>query len=355
MAKPTFASDESYGALLDGLKAQIRTAQVKAVLAVNRELVLLYWQIGREILTRQQAQGWGGKVIDRLSKDLKQEFPEVQGFGARNLKYMRAFADAYPELEVVQQLAAQIPWGHNCLLLDKIKPPTERQWYMQQTIANGWSRNGLALQIESGLYGKQGNAITNFEHTLPSQQSDLARQLIKDPYNFDFLTLSQDAQEREIERGLVDRIRNFLLELGVGFAFMGSQYAIAVDGKDYWLDLLFYHARLHCYVVIDLQMGEFEPEFSGKMNFYVSAVDAYLRTKDDNPTIGIILCRSKQKTTVEFALQGLQKPIGVSTYQLGQDMPEALKDNLPTSEQLEQEMDSAVAALDIAAAPSQPA
>ncbi|NJN21520.1 MAG: DUF1016 domain-containing protein [Leptolyngbya sp. RL_3_1] len=340
-----FSSEDSYAALLDGLKTQIRSAQVKAALAVNQELVQLYWQIGREILTRQQTQGWGGKVIDRLAKDLKREFPDMQGFGSRNLKYMRAFAAAYPETEFVQQLAAQIPWGHNCLLLDKIKDPTERRWYMQQTIANGWSRNGLALQIEGGRYGNQGNAITNFEHTLPSHQSDLAQQLIKDPYNFDFLTLGQDAQEREIERGLVDRIRDFLLELGVGFAFMGSQYEITVDGKDYRIDLLFYHARLHCYVVIDLQMGEFEPEFSGRMNFYVSAVDAYLRSGGDSPTIGIILCRSKQKTTVEFALQGLQKPIGVSTYQLNQNLPDAFKTNLPTPEQLEREMDAAIAAL----------
>ena len=348
MAKPAvlFSGDENYGALLDGLKAQIRKSQVKAALAVNQELVLLYWQIGSEILTRQQAQGWGGKVIDRLAKDLKQEFPDMQGFGSRNLKYMRAFADAYPELEFVQQLAAQIPWGHNCLLLDKLKDPVERRWYMQQTVTHGWSRNGLALQIEGGRYGKEGNAITNFEHTLPASQSDLAQQLIKDPYNFDFLTLSQDFQEREIERGLVDRIRDFLLELGGGFAFMGSQYAIAVDDKEYRLDLLFYHARLHCYVVIDLQMGEFEPAFSGQMNFYVSAVDAYLRTEGDSPTIGIILCRSKQKTTVEFALQGLQKPIGVSTYQLSQDLPDPLKTNLPTSEQLEREVEAAISALE---------
>lgn len=337
-----FPNDENYLALLDGLKTRIRSAQIRAALAVNKELILLYWQIGREILTRQEKEGWGSKVITRLAQDLKREFPDIKGFSRSNLMYMRAFADAYPDEQFVHQAGGQIPWKHNCVLLDKVKDPQARLWYIHQTITNGWSRNVLILQIESNLYTRQGGAVTNFDRTLPSLQSDLAQSLIKDPYNFDFLTLSQNFQERELERALVDRIRDFLLELGVGFAFIGSQYPIVVDDKEYRLDLLFYHARLHCYVVIDLKMGEFEPEFSGKMNFYVSAVDNYLRTEGDHRTIGIILCRTKRRTTVEFALQDVEKPIGVSTYRLNETLPESLKGSLPTAEQLETELETAL-------------
>lgn len=341
--QPSLLPDEdNYFALLNGLKNRIRSAQIKAALAVNRELVLLYWHIGREILQRQREQGWGSKVIPRLAKDLKREFPDMKGFSRTNLLYMRAFADAWPDEKFVQELLGQITWYHNLGLLDKLNQREERLWYARETIANGWSRNVMVMQIESGLYHRQGGAITNFARTLPPPQSDLAHQLVKDPYNFDFLTLGRDAQERELERGLVEHIRDFLLELGVGFAFIGNQYPIVVDDKEYRLDLLFYHARLHCYVVIDLKMGEFEPEFSGKMNFYVSAVDNYLRSEEDNRTIGIILCRSKRKTTVEFALQDVQKPIGVSTYRLQHDLPEALQKSLPTPEQLEMELESAI-------------
>ncbi|WP_346294317.1 PDDEXK nuclease domain-containing protein [Sphaerothrix gracilis] len=341
--QPSLLPDEdNYFALLNGLKNRIRSAQIKAALAVNRELVLLYWHIGREILQRQREQGWGSKVIPRLAKDLKREFPDMKGFSRTNLLYMRAFADAWPDEKFVQELLGQITWYHNLGLLDKLNQREERLWYARETIANGWSRNVMVMQIESGLYRRQGGAITNFDRTLPPPQSDLAHQLVKDPYNFDFLTLGRDAQERELERGLVEHIRDFLLELGVGFAFIGNQYPIVVDDKEYRLDLLFYHARLHCYVVIDLKMGEFEPEFSGKMNFYVSAVDNYLRSAEDNRTIGIILCRSKRKTTVEFALQDVQKPIGVSTYRLQHDLPEALQKSLPTPEQLEMELESAI-------------
>ncbi|MBE7380477.1 MAG: DUF1016 family protein [Leptolyngbya sp. SIO1E4] len=341
-----FPDEENYFALLNDLKSRIRSAQIKAALAVNKELILLYWQIGQEILTRQETEGWGSKVIERLAKDLKREFPDITGFSTRNLKYMRSFAGAYPDEALVQRCVAQLPWRHNIALLSKLKEPEVRFWYAQKAIEYGWSRDILVMQIESNLFGRQGGAITNFASTLPSPQSDLAQQLIKDPYNFDFLTISKDAQERELERGLVDRIRDFLLELGVGFAFIGNQYPIVVDDKEYRMDLLFYHARLHCYVVIDLKMGEFEPEFSGKMNFYVSAVDNYLCTEGDNRTIGIILCRSKQRTTVEFALQDLQKPIGVSTYRLNQALPEALRDNLPTAKQLEMELEAAISELE---------
>lgn len=228
------------------IKQQIQNAQLRAVLSVNRELVLLYWHIGREILERQQKQGWGAKVIERLAKDLQKEFSNMQGFSARNLKYMRSFVAAYPDFQVVQQLAAQIPWFHNCTLLDKVKDPEIRLWYIQQTIEHSWSRNVLVLQIESGLYQRQGKAVTNFDQVLPKPQSDLARQIVKDPYVFSFLDLEAEWLERDLERSLIEHIRDFLLELGMGFSFLGSQYKLEVSGKDYRLDLLFYHVRLHC-------------------------------------------------------------------------------------------------------------
>jgi predicted nuclease of restriction endonuclease-like (RecB) superfamily len=335
-------SDSHYADFLNGLKQRIRSAQVKAALAVNRELVLLYWQIGREIIERQQEQGWGAKIIDQLAKDLKREFPDVRGFSSRNLKYMRAFAQSYPQEAIVQEVLAQIPWYHNLALLEKLKSTEQRLWYAQETVTNGWSRNVLVLQIESNLYERQGFAITNFDRTLPSPQSDLAQQIIKSPYNFDFLTISNDAHERELERGLIEHIRDFLMELGLGFSFLGSQYPLIVSEKEYRLDLLFYHVHLHCYVIIDLKMGEFIPEYSGKMSFYVAAVDNMLRSDRDDPTIGIILCKSKDKTTVEFALQGNQQPIGVSTYQIQSQLPDDLQGKLPTVEQLEMEIASAV-------------
>jgi predicted nuclease of restriction endonuclease-like (RecB) superfamily len=330
-----------YESFLNALKSRIRNAQVRATIAVNRELILLYWQIGQEILTRQQTEGWGSKVIERLAKDLKREFPDIKGFSRTNLLYMRAFAEAYPEEEFVHQAGGQIPWKHNCVLLDRVKNPTQRAWYIQQTIENGWSRAILEMQIESGLYQRQGGAITNFDKTLPQPQSDLAQQLLKDPYHFDFLTLGKEAQERDLERGLVDHIRDFLLELGVGFSFVGSQYPIEIDGQEYRLDLLFYHFRLRCFVVIDLKMVEFQPEFSGKMNFYVSAVNATLKHPDDQPTIGIILCRSKRKMIAELALQGMTQPIGVSTHKIGGTIPEQLKNIMPTVEQLEMALENA--------------
>ncbi len=336
----------NYDAFLSILKQRIRTAQVRAALAVNQELVLLYWQIGREILQRQQDEGWGTKVIERIAKDLKREFPEIKGFSRTNLLYMRAFASAYPDDQFVQQAAGQIPWFHNCVLLDRVKAPEQRVWYIQQTIENGWSRAILEMQIESRLYERQGSAVTNFSQTLPKPQSDLAQQLIKDPYHFDFLTLSKEAQERDLERALVDRIRDFLLELGAGFSFVGSQYPIEVSGQEYRLDLLFYHLKLRCFVIIDLKMVEFQPEFSGKMNFYVSAVNAILRHPDDQPTIGIILCKSKNKTIAELALQGMTQPIGVSTHKIGKDVPEQLKGIMPMVEQLEMELDTAAAELE---------
>ncbi|GAB4331515.1 MAG: PDDEXK nuclease domain-containing protein [Leptolyngbyaceae cyanobacterium] len=337
MGKDLLSGD--YDHFLNELKERIRNAQIRAALVVNRELVMLYWQIGQEILTRQQEQGWGAKVISKLAKDLQKAFPEMKGFSRTNLLYMRAFAEAYPDEQIVQQLAGQIPWFHNCMLLDKVKDPEERRWYIQQTIQHGWSRSVLTQRVESGLYRRQGDGVlTSFSQTLPQPQSDLAQQILRDPYNFDFLNLGNEAQERELETALIRHIREFLLEMGVGFAFVGSQYPIQVSGKEYRLDLLFYHFRLHCFVVVDLKTVEFEPEFSGKMNFYVSAVDDLLRSPVDNPTIGIILCKTQDHTVVEYALRDVNKPIGISTYQLKTALPEALKGNLPTIEELETQL-----------------
>lgn len=343
MAKELSNFGSAYDVFLRELKEHIRTAQIRAALAINRELVLLYWQIGQEILTRQQQQGWGAKVIDKLAKDLQQEFPEMKGFSPRNLKYMRSFAGAYPDRAIVQEVLAQITWYHNIALLEKLKSPEERVWYVQKTVEHGWSRNVLVYQIESQLYQRQGGAITNFDRALPKPQSDLAHDLLKDPYHFNFLSLGAEAQERDLENALVNHIREFLLELGVGFAFVGSQYHLVVGGEDFYIDLLFYHLRLRCYVVIDLKMAEFKPEYSGKMNFYVSAVDDLLRHPDDQPTIGMILCKSKNKAVAEYALRDVNKPIGVSTHRFTEALPSSLQASLPTIEQLEIEMNTVVA------------
>jgi predicted nuclease of restriction endonuclease-like (RecB) superfamily len=327
-----------YDEFLHDLKVRIGQAQVRAALAVNSELVSLYWSIGRDILTRQQQQRWGAKVVDRLAADLRRAFPEMKGFSPRNLKYMRAFAEAYPDKEFVQQAVAQIPWGHNVRILDQVKDSQAREFYIRQTIQQGWSRPVLEMQIESNLYRRQGGATTNFERTLPTPQSDLAGQLLKDPYNFDFLTLGQEAHERDLERGLIEHIREFLLELGVGFAFVGSQYHIEVGGQDFYLDLLFYHLNLRAYVVIELKVTEFKPEYAGKMNFYLSAVDDLLRHEQDQPSIGIILCKTKNKVIAEYALRDTQKPIGVSSFQLTESLPENLQGSLPTIKELEAEL-----------------
>jgi predicted nuclease of restriction endonuclease-like (RecB) superfamily len=337
----------NYDRFLKDLKQRIRTAQVKAALAINQEMVMLYWSIGRDILNREEQEGWGAKIVDRLAKDLKAAFPDITGFSARNMRYMKALAEAYPDEQILQRCVAILPWRHNIVLLEKLKDQEQRLWYAAQASANGWSRDILAMQIDSDLYRRQGGAVTNFDRTLPSPQSDLAQQLIKDPYNFSFLSLEKDAQERDLEKALVLHIRDFLLELGVGFSFVGSQYPIEIDGRDFRLDLLFYHLKLRCFVVIDLKMGDFQAEFSGKMNFYVSAVDEVLRHPDDQPTIGLILCRSKSRTIAEFSLRGMSQPIGVATHEIGKELPDNLKDALPTVEQLEAELDNAAAAINL--------
>ncbi len=327
-----------YADWLTALKSRIQTARLSASLAVNKELLLLYWQIGRDILERQQIQGWGAKVIDRLALDLRRAFPDMKGFSARNLKYMRAFAAAWPDEQFVQEVLAQITWYHHITILDKIKDPVQREWYIRQTVEYGWSRNILVHQIETRLYERQGKAKTNFARTLPPPQLDLAQQLLKDPYQFDFLTLADAAQEKNLERGLLAHIRQFLLELGVGFAFVGSQYHLDVGDQDFYLDLLFYHLKLRCYVVIDLKAGDFKPEYAGKMNFYLSAVDDLLRHPSDAPSIGLILCRHNNGVIVEYALRDTHKPIGVSAYELTATLPRELADSLPSIEQLEAEL-----------------
>lgn len=324
-----------YGAFLHSLKERIQHAQVRAMLSVNRELVLLYWQIGREILDRQLLQGWGTKVVEQLSRDLRSAFPEMKGLSQRNLKYMRSFADSYRDEGFVQQAAAQIPWFHNCVILDKIKDKKEREFYIRQTIVNGWSRNILALQIESRLHLRQGKAVTNFDLTLTKPQSDLAQDILKDPYNFDFLMLGTESHERDVENALLLNLRKFLLELGVGFAFVGNQYHFEVGGQDFYIDLLFYHLQLRCFIVIDLKMRQFQPEDSGKMNFYLSAVDDLLRNENDQPSIGLILCREKNRFIAEYAIRNIKNPIGVSDFHLVSALPENLEGNLPSVEQLE--------------------
>lgn len=336
---PSFPHE--YDAFLAGLKARIQAAQVQAALSANRELLLLYFEIGREIIERQEDAGWGSAFLDQLSDDLQRESPGVSGFSRRNLYRMRMFFLAYRGApESVPQLVAQIPWGHNIILLEKVKSPEARAWYVQQTLAHGWSRNILAHQIETDLYARQVTVskTTNFSATLPPPQSDLAQHLLKDPYVFDFLTLAPEAQERELEQGLLARIRDFLLELGAGFGYMGSQYHLEVGGQDYYVDLLFYHHRLRCLVAIDLKMDDFKPEYAGKMNFYLSALDDLVRHREDAPSIGLVLCRGRNRTVAEYALRDVAKPIGVSEYRLTHELPEPLQNALPDPDALERLM-----------------
>ena len=330
-----------YADWLADLKARIHSAQQRASLAVNRELVLLYWQIGRDILTRQAEQGWGAKVIDRLAHDLRTAFPDMKGFSPRNLKYMRAFAEAWPDQEFVQAVLAQLPWYHQLALLDKLGTAEERQWYAAQAIKHNWSRNILVMQIETRLMERQGKMLTNFEQRLPKPQSDLARESLKDPYRFDFLGLTDEAQEREVESALVRHVTQFLLELGAGFAFVGRQVLIDVGGDEFFIDLLFYHLKLRCYVVIELKGGKFKPEHMGQLGFYLTAVDRQVKAKEDNPTIGLLLCKSKNKVVAEYALSDNSQPMGIAEYKLLESLPEPLQTNLPSIEQIESELKGA--------------
>ncbi len=327
-----------YADWLAELKTRIHTAQQRATLAVNRELVLLYWQIGRDILARQAEQGWGTKVIERLAEDLRLAFPEMKGFSPRNLKYMRAFAEAWPDTEFVQEVLAQLPWYHQLALLDKLPGPETRRWYAAKAIEHNWSRNVLVMQIETRLLERSGKTVTNFDLTLPKPQSDLALESLKDPYRLDFLGLAREAGEREIEQALVKHVTEFLLELGAGFAFVGRQVLLDVGGDEFFIDLLFYHLKLRCYVVIELKGGKFKPEHLGQLSFYLAAVDAQIKHPQDAPTIGLLLCKSKNKVVAEYALRNNTQPLGVAEYQLLDSLPVELQTSLPSIEQIEREL-----------------
>ena len=324
-----------YPELLEELVSRIARSQTRAALAVSRELVLLYWSIGAEILIRQKSEGWGAKVIDRLGRDLQARFPGVEGFSSRNLKYMRSLAEAWPDPEIVPQRVALLPWGHIRLLLDRVKEPGARDWYLRAAVREGWSRDAFGRAIDGNLYVREGKALTNFSQTLPPEQSAMAVQVLRDPYNFDFLTLKHPLEERKLERGLLLHMRDLLLELGRGFAFVGSQVPLPVGNETYYLDLLFYHVRLHCYVVVELKVGKFKPEYAGKLTFYLSAVDGEIRTERDEPTIGLLLCESLEGAVVEYSFKDIAKPIGVSSYRVTRELPAPVRDELPSIRDLE--------------------
>lgn len=331
---------DDYGTMLDTLKERIQSERLRVTLAANAAMVLLYWDIGQAILERQRQQGWGAKVIDRLSHDLNTAFPDMSGLSPRNLKYMRKFAESWPDREIVQEVLAQITWYHNLTLLEKCSDQTTRLWYAGKIVENGWSRNVLVLQIESGLHQRQGKAVNNFALTLPPPDSDMAAQIFKDPYLFDFLGTADPRKEREIEQALVDHVQRFLLELGAGFAFVGRQVHLEVGNEDFYLDLLFYHLKLRCYVVVELKAVPFDAAFVGKLNFYLSAVDDLLRHPDDKPTIGLLLCKSKKQLVVEYALRGFTKPMGVAGWetQFTDILPDELKGSLPSIGEIEAEL-----------------
>ncbi|MBU2621540.1 MAG: DUF1016 family protein [Proteobacteria bacterium] len=336
-----------YGNLLSDIKTRIRQAQVKATLSANAEMIAMYWDVGRMIYERQQYEGWGAGVIPRLAKDIQNQLPELKGFSERNIKFMVQFYKEYEgdtaigkqpvsQFENMKRVS-QIPWGHNILLMQRIKESSVRFWYMEQTIQNGWSRDTLGLMIKSSVHARQGKAVSNFNITLPDPQSDLAIETLKDPYIFDFLTLTEPFNERELEIELIKHLEKFLLELGAGFSFVGRQYQLIVSDKDFYIDLLFYHLKLRCFIVIELKKGDFKPEYAGKMNFYCSAVDDLIRHPTDQPTIGLILCQTKDRILAEYALRDVHKPIGVSEYELTRALPENLKSSLPSIEEIEAE------------------
>ena len=329
-----------YAGILRNLKQRIQQERLRTIMAANSAMVLLYWDIGRTILARQDTAGWGAKVIDRLSADLSETFPDMKGLSPRNLKYMRAFAAAWPDRAIVQEALAQITWYHNIALLQKLDNPQTRLWYAQKVRETGWSHHVLVLQIEQQIHERQGKAITNFPAVMPPADSDMAAQVFKDPYLFDFLGTADPRREREVEQTLVDHIQRFLLELGAGFAFMGRQVHLEVGSQDYYLDLLFYHVKLRSYVVVELKAAPFDPAFVGQMNLYLSAVDDLLRHPDDNPSIGLLLCKEKNKITVEYALRDLKKPIGVAAWRtrLVESLPKRLKGQLPSIKQIEKEL-----------------
>lgn len=323
-----------YKEIFENIKNEILKSQYKAMQVVNRELVFMYWNIGKIILENAK---WGNKFIDNLSVDLKLEFPTIKGFSIRNLKNMKKFAEEYPDFEFVQKVSAQITWSDNLLILDKVKEFEKRKWYINETVKNGWSYDILDWQIKSNLYERQAisEKVNNFQNTLPDVQSDLAMQTLKDPYLFDFIALKGKVKELEIENAMINKIKDVLIELGNGFAFVGNQYKLTVSDKDYFIDLLFYHLKLKCYIVVELKAREFEPTDAGQLNFYLSAIDDLVKDETDNPSIGLLLCKSKDKFTAEYALKDINKPIGVSEYKILQDIPEYLQSQLPKAEDIE--------------------
>ena len=323
-----------YLSIIKNIKSEITAAQYRAAIHVNADMLLLYYDIGCVI---NEHKSWGNKFIDNLATDIRIAFPESKGYSVRNLKYMAKFAEIYPDREFVQQVVAQIPWGHNIVLLDKVADMDERKWYIKKSAENGWSRNVLVHQIESNLYQRQvlADKVTNFDHRLPSPQSELAVQTMKDPYVFDFIPFREDMLERDIEQALVRDVTKLLLELGTGFAFMGNQYHLNVGGDDFYIDLLFYNLNLRCYVVIELKTGDFKPEYAGQLNFYLSAVDGILKKEQDNPSIGLLLCKSKNNVVAEYSLKDISKPIGVSEYQITSSLPDNLEKQLPSVEDIQ--------------------
>jgi predicted nuclease of restriction endonuclease-like (RecB) superfamily len=320
---------DEYLSIVTDIKTRIKTSQYRAVLSANRELITLYWNIGSIINTHSV---WGNKFIENLARDIKLEFPETTGFSVRNLKYMAKFASLYPDFEIVQATLAQLSWYHNQALMDKTADTRTYLWYAKETIKNGWSRNILVIQIESNLYKRQAltHKVSNFEDRLPKPQSELAQQTLKDPYIFDFIGVKEGMLEREVENELVQHITKLLLELGAGFAFVGNQYHLEIGGEDFYIDLLFYHLRLRCYVVVELKTGDFKPEYAGKLNFYLSAVDDILKTEMDNPSMGILLCRNKNNVIAEYTLKDMTKPIGVSAYNTLEQLPKEYENVLPS-------------------------
>jgi predicted nuclease of restriction endonuclease-like (RecB) superfamily len=337
----TLHLDPEYKNFLTGIKDRLKKAQIRAALAANSELIKFYWELGNNLIEKQKAQKWGEHFLEQFSHDMRQAFPQMQGLSVRNLQRMKQFATLYPDSSITTQAVSQLPWGHITRLMQMIKNSSEREWYAQQTLKNGWSRSVMEMQVESELYKRQGitnNKITNYHEHLPAIQSDLARDILKDPYNFDFLTVTDEAHERDIENALVTHVRDFLIELGQGFAFVGSQVPLSIDDQEFFIDLLFYHLHLRCFVVIELKANNFKPEHTGQLGFYLAAVDDLMKKESDNPTIGILLCKSKSKIVAEYALRSMKAPIGISEYTLSKALPKELKSNLPTVEQIEIEL-----------------
>ncbi len=359
MSHSTSMFTQDYPLLLKDIKQRVRYSQVRAMMSVNAELIQLYWELGQLIDFRQKKEGWGTEVIPRLARDLHNELPEEKGFSERNIKRMLAFYREYAQLPFIPQslrqedhdakvsqpvalfsveLMRSIPWGHHVELMSKIKDKAVRAWYMSSCVENGWSRNVLLMQISTSAHTRQGKAVNNFSLCLPEYESDMVQQTLKDPYLFDFLTLEKGFHERALETALIQHLERFLLELGQGFAFVGRQYHLEIGDQDFYIDLLFYHLKLRCFVVIDLKRGDFKPEYAGKMSFYCNVVDDKLRYEGDNPTIGLILCQQPNRVLAEYTLRGIEKPIGVSSFEISEALPESLQTSLPSIELLEQEL-----------------